>query len=349
MHETFSCVDAPNLLALLALAEVARHGSVTRAAAALHLTQSAVSHRLRAFERELGRPLLERAGRGVRLTAAARELAQAAGPAIEQLNVAIARAAPERSQNVLSISCAPSFAIRFLVPRLAAFRATHPQLDLRIAAADIAVDPPQGADAAVHLASHPTAHLWSDKLIDEVVFPVASPRLLASQPLRSLVDLGNHTLLFDEALADDRGHVGWPAWLAEAERLAGVTTKPRRSQRAAAATRSAKSSPPGVRFSHSYLALEAAVAGDGIAVARRTVVADDLARGRLVAPFGLAVPSGLSYWFVSAVEPERRSALARLHAFLRQQLTAAQVAADAARENALDLADRRALSRPRER
>lgn len=338
-------MDPPNLLALLALVEVARHGSVTKAAAALHLTQSAVSHRLRAFERELGRPLLEKVGRGVRLTLAAQDLARAAGAAVDQLNLAIARAAPDRTERVLSISCAPSFAIRFLVPRLAAFRSAHPQLDLRIAAADIAVDPPQGADAAVHLASRPAAGLWSEKLIEESVYPVVSPRLLRDKPLRSLDDLAQHTLLYDEALAGDPGHIGWLEWIAAARAGASRRSGDDPPARAAGAARAgsialarsrlgfnATTAPPGtVRFSHSYLALEAAVAGDGVALARQTVVADDLARGRLVAPFERAVPSGLGYWFVSALDPALRPSLSKLHSFLRQQLSAAHGAADRAR------------------
>ena len=305
-------MNPPNLLALIALAEVARHGSVTRAADALHLTQSAVSHRLRTFERELGMPLLERVGRGVRLTAGARELALAASPAIDQLSQAIARATPDRAARVLSISCSPSFAIRFLVPRLTPFRSAHPELDLRIAAADVAVDPAHGADAAVHLASGATARLWSEKLIDEVVFPVASPHLLARGPaLRTPRDLAKHTLLHDEALVDDPRRIGWAAWF-EHVRVTGVDSS------------------RGVRFSHAYLALEAALAGDGIALARRTLVADDLARGRLTVPFRLAVPSGLSYWLVSATDPERRPAIRVLRTFLREQLSDAQRTADRA-------------------
>jgi LysR family transcriptional regulator, glycine cleavage system transcriptional activator len=317
-------MDPPNLLALSALDAVARLGSVTRAAADLHVTQSAVSHRLRALERELGLTLLERHGRGVRLTPAALELANAARQAIEQLSQAIARIAPGAESRALSISCSPSFAIRFLVPRLAALKAQYPELDLRIAAADVPVDPARGADASVHLASGATPRLWSEKLIDEVVFPVASPHLLARGPaLRSPSDLVRHTLLHDEALPDDPRRLGWRAWLAHA----GV---PERGELR------------GVRFSHAYLALEAALAGDGIALARRTLVAADLANGRLVAPFRLALPSGLAYWFVSARDPAQRPAIALLRGFLKQQLTAAQRSADRVRRKS-------ALVRPRAR
>jgi LysR family glycine cleavage system transcriptional activator len=301
-------MNLPNLQALVALEAVARLGSVTRAAAALHLTQSAVSHRLHGLQRELGIELVTREGRGVSLTPQARELAKAASVALEQLNQAIERVTPGGRDNVLSISCSPSFAIRFLVPRVAAFRARHPELDLRIASADTPVDSIHGADAAIHLASGPTPRLFCEKLIDEVVFPVASPRLLGGKARTlALADLLKLPLLHDEALSDDPKHVGWSVWFEHA----GLAPR-------------GLSGPRGVRFSHAYLALEAALAGDGVALARRSLVADDLARGRLVAPFRLAVPSGLAYWFVSAYEPRTRPGIARLREFLSEQLLAAE-------------------------
>jgi LysR family glycine cleavage system transcriptional activator len=327
-------MDPPNLLALSALDAVARYGSVTRAAAALHVTQSAISHRLRALERELGLTLLERAGRGVRLTAPALELASAARQAIEQLTQAVARVAPSEPARALSISCSPSFTIRFLVPRLAALEAQYPALNLRIASADVPVDPARGADAAVHLASGATPRLWSEKLIDEIVFPVASPHLLARRPaLRAPADLARHTLLHDEALADDPRRLGWGAWLARAGAPEVDASR-------------------GVRFSHAYLALEAALAGDGVALARRTLVAADLERGRLVAPFRLALPSGLAYWFVSARDPAQQPAVAQLRSFLKLQLTAARRVADRVRRQAAHARPRSngpLLTRPRGR
>jgi LysR family glycine cleavage system transcriptional activator len=304
-------MNIPDLPALVALETVARLGSVTRAAAALHLTQSAVSHRLHGLARQLGVALVKREGRGVSLTREAHELAKAASVALEQLNRAIERVSPGGRNNVLSISCSPSFAIRFLVPRVAAFRTRHPELDLRIASADVPVDSIHGADAAIHLSSGPSARLFCEKLIDEVVFPVMSPRLLGSTKARGPADLLAFPLLHDEALSDEPRRVGWSVWFEHA----GLV------QRAGAGGR-------GVRFSHAYLALEAALAGDGVALARRSLVADDLARGRLVAPFRLAVPSGLAYWFVSAYDPQSRAAIARLRDFLREQLTAAERTAD---------------------
>ncbi|MET0386807.1 MAG: LysR substrate-binding domain-containing protein [Polyangiales bacterium] len=309
-------MNPPNLLALIALEAVARLGSVTRAASALHLTQSAVSHRLHSLQRELGVTLVERSGRGVRLTPQGHELARAAQLALSQLEQAIERLGPAASERVLSISCSPSFAIRFLVPRMAAFRSAHPTYDLRIASADVPVDPGHGADAAIHLSAGPTPRLHCEKLVDEIAFPVVSPHLLErGAPLRTPSDLAHYPLLHDDAFAHDPARVDWPVWF---ERTGAARELRARMQR-------------GVRFSHAYLALEAALAGDGVALARRSLVADDLVRGRLVAPLPQGVPSGLTYWFVSAASPEERPAIGLLRDYLAQQLQAAQQVADRAR------------------
>jgi LysR family glycine cleavage system transcriptional activator len=105
-------------------------------------------------------------------------------------------------------------------------------------------------------------------------------------------------------LASDPNRVGWAAWLSRvgARDLDNIDNA------------------RGVRFSHAYLAIEAALAGDGVALARRSLVADDLTRGRLIAPFRRALPSGLGYWFASARDPARRPAIALLRSFLRAEL-----------------------------
>jgi LysR family glycine cleavage system transcriptional activator len=304
----------PSLAELEALETVARCGSVTRAANALHLTQSAISHRLRALEEHTGIALIERSGRGVRLTSAARRLARAAGEARRLLEDTVANLASQPAREVLSISCSPSFAIRVLVPRLAMFHAANPDLDLRVAAHDVEVDALQsGADAAVRLAAEPAAQLYSEKLIDEVVFPVISPRALERGPaLRKPGDLARYPLLHDEALIDDPRRVDWPGWFALAGEHRVNTDR-------------------GIRFSHAYLAIEAALAGDGVALARRTLVAEDLARGRLVAPIGPVVPSGLTYWFTTSIDPSRKLSLSVLRSYLRESLRNSAAVADRAR------------------
>lgn len=303
-------MEVPSFSALAALESVARLGSVTQAARELHLTQSAISHRLRTLERETGLALIEHVGRGVRLTPSALRLARAAAEARHVLEETLASLAREPLRAVLSISCSPSFAIRFLVPRLTAFRAAHPELDLRVAADDVRLDPAQSdADVSVRLRTGPHAGSYSEKLIDERVFPIASPHLLARKPLRRLRDLAQHTLLHDDAFAHVPERVGWPEYLAQANER-GIDTR------------------AGVRFSHAYLAIEAALAGDGVALVRRTLVAEDLRRGRLLAPLALQVPSPLTYYWISASDPARKPMLAVLQRYLRESLREAQRAAD---------------------
>jgi LysR family glycine cleavage system transcriptional activator len=307
-------MDLPSLSALKALEALFRLGSVTLAARDLHLSPSAVSHRLAALEAELGIALLVRAGRGVRVTPRGAQLAEATGEALALLEGTLRALAPPQGEarKALSISCSPSFAIRFLVPRLSALRSAHPELDLRVAADDVLVEPARAAvDACVRLAAGPLPRHTCEKLIDEVAFPVLSPRLLErGAPLRRPADLASYPLLHEEALAHEPRRVSWAAWFSAV------------GERRIDAAR-------GVRFSHAYLAIEAALAGDGVALARRTLVAEDLVRGRLVAPLDQSVASGLSYWLItSSRNVELSSPLVGLRSFLVRALRDAAKAAD---------------------
>lgn len=305
-------MDLPSLSSLAALEAVARLGSVTRAASALHLTQSAVSHRLRALERETGLVLIEHVGRGVRLTPAALRLAHAASAARRLIEDTLTSLAREPQRAVLSIGCSPSFAIRFLVPRLSAFRTAHPELDLRVAADEVDRGPlHSGTDVAVRLLARPDPDRYSEKLIDELVFPIASPHLLAKTPLHTLRDLAKHTLLHDEAFAHLPERIGWSEFL---RHVGDESVDTRR----------------GMRFSHAYLAIEAALAGDGVALVRRTLVAADLRRGRLVAPLPLRMPSGLTYHWLSTAPPGEKPMHAVLKQYLVDSLREAQRTADRA-------------------
>ncbi|RME25259.1 MAG: LysR family transcriptional regulator, partial [Deltaproteobacteria bacterium] len=148
------------------------------------------------------------------------------------------------------------------------------------------------------------------RLSVERVTPVCSPRLLEGPaPLRRPEDLAHHVLLHDDVLAGHPGRVGWTRWLA----AAGVTSvDPRR----------------GPRFSHAHMAIEAAIAGQGVALARGILVARDVAEGRLVTPFDLSVVSGLAYWVVT---PPRRVLRPAVAAFRDWLVEAVQAAGDAAR------------------
>lgn len=283
MDETRSWMSRlPSLDALRVFQAAAHHRSFSRAARELHVTQGAVSHRIRGLEEALGQPLFERGHRRVEPTEAGRLLLRAVDEAMDTLEAGLAALGRPGQEGLVVVSCSPSFAIRWLVPHLPALRAALPHLDVRIAAEDRLVQPGhEGIDACIRYGPPgepgPGAAVDEVQLSVEQVTPVLSPRLLAQgPPLSSPDDLRHCTLLHDEVLRDHPGRVGWERWL----RAAGATqVDPRR----------------GPRFSHAHLALEAALAGQGVALARGILVARDLAEGRLVAPFALRLESGLTY------------------------------------------------------
>jgi LysR family glycine cleavage system transcriptional activator len=163
---------------------------------------------------------------------------------------------------------APSFAAKWLVPRLDRFHEEHPEVEVWISADMELADLSEGAiDMAVRYGPGDYPNLIAEKLIEETVLPVCSPALLAgSDPLRRPEDLTRHVLLHDASPADDPSCPDWPMWL-KARGVLGVD--PRR----------------GPRFNQSVLAIEAAASGRGVALAKRSIASADLESGRLAAPF----------------------------------------------------------------
>lgn len=281
---------------------MARRRSFTAAARALSVTQGAVSHRIRALERHLGQPLFLRTTRRVELTESGQILARACEEAFSVLDDALRRIQPAAESEPVMVSCSPSFAIRWLVPHIPELRAAG--LEVRIAADDRLVTPGRGGiDVCIRYGpgGYPDADVR--RLSVERVTPVCSPSLLADgAALQHPADLSRQILLHDEVLLGHPGRVGWTRWL-EAADAAGSAGR-------------------GVRFSHAYMALEAAIAGQGVALARGILVARDLAEGRLVRPFELALESGLSYWVLTPARRPREAAL-RFRDWLLEEVNAA--------------------------
>jgi LysR family glycine cleavage system transcriptional activator len=267
--------------ALPSFAAAARHKSFTAAANDLGVTQAAISHQIRELEDQLEVKLFRRTSRAVALTPAGEVLRQAVDEAFEGISNAMERMKTAKLR--LRVTSAPSFASKWLVPRLDRFLAQSQDVDVFI---DIQNGPVQLSQQEPHVAiQFGSAALPShqvDRLQDEYVFPVCSPMLLKGKhrPLDARALL-KHTLLDVEWHSQGASWPNWQSWL-EAAGLSDV--KPGKT----------------VRFLHSALAIQAAVDGQGIALGETTVAADDLAAGRLIKPFDLALkqPPNLAYFVV---------------------------------------------------
>ncbi len=260
----------PPLNALRAFEAAGRLGSFKEAAAELHVTPGAVSQQVRLLEEWLGAALFERHNRQVVLTPAARVYLEEIGPLFERISQASARyGVPQAVSRTLSVSALATFTLRWLVPRLARFRAEHPDVEVKL---DTSNEPLESlkAEYDVIIRGGPDTfygYAMRPFLSDERL-PVCSPSLLQRVPLRSPDDLQHHTLLHTSSLPRL-----WPDWLASARVPA---LRP-------AAT---------LTFDHFFLTLQAAIDGIGIAMGPTALVCDDLAAGRLVAPFdGPRLPS----------------------------------------------------------
>ena len=268
----------PPLSALRPFEAAARLESFTRAAAELHLTHGAVSHQVRALEVHLGTPLFARHGKRVTLTAAGRTFAESVRGALGEIAQA-ADALRARREDRLSVSVLPSFASRWLMPRLIRFMDAHPDVEVNVTAttalADFVADE---IDVAIRFGAGPWPSLACEKFLDDEYFPVASPRFNKGRLPKKALDL-----LHAGIIREDRDY--WCAWFESA----GVPLDQARAAR-------------GPTFNDSTFALQAAARGEGIALARKSIVSEDLERGTLKRLFALAVPSVERYWFVSPKE-----------------------------------------------
>jgi LysR family transcriptional regulator, glycine cleavage system transcriptional activator len=253
----------PPLNALRAFEAAGRLGSFKEAAAELHVTHGAVSQHVRLLEEWLGASLFERHNRRVKLTPAARVYLEQIGPLFEQLSQATAKyGVPETVSRTLSVNAPATFTLRWLVPRLATFRAEHPHVDVSVETSNEPVESLQERYDVIIRGGPDTFYGYSMQVfLSDERLPVCSPALLQRVPLRLPGDLQRHTLLHTSSLPRV-----WPDWLASAKIPA---LRP-------AAT---------LTFDHFYLTLQAAIDGIGIAMGPTALVADDLAAGRLVAPF----------------------------------------------------------------
>ncbi len=267
----------PPLNALRAFEAAARHLSFTRAADELNVTQAAVSHQIKSLEAHLGLVLFQRRNRRLVLTEPGQSLLPAFGEAFDRLDAAIRAVKRQDQAGMLTVATMDSIAAVWLMPKLRDFRDRHPGIDVRLATSDETVDyDSMGIDIGIRYGRGDWPGLRVEKMMAEEVFPVCAPALLEDGPsLKVPADLRRHTLIHEDLIED------WPMWLA----AAGVSDiDPRRG--------------PG--FALGNHVLQAAIAGDGVALGRSVLVADALEQGTLVKPFDLALPATYAYYVVSS-------------------------------------------------
>ncbi len=289
----------PPLGAIEAFAAAARTQSFTEAARELNLTTSAISRRIAALETALDTRLFHRFNRALRLTASGEKYAAAIAPAIEALRAAGAAVRPATRGMRLTLCVPPSFAALWLLPRLAAFGASHPAIDLRIATA---MHPPEAGRSDIDLAVGIGTGAWpgwsAERLLPMRCRPVCAPKLLRGpRALKTPDDLRHHALL---GVSQPRGF--WRRWCVEA----GLP--PFRPVRT-------------LRFDGLHLLYEAAAGGLGVAMAFDDLVHPYLKDGRLVEPFQTAFTPQESWWLLCRPRDSRSRSIGLVRRWLKAEAT----------------------------
>ena len=294
------------LNSLRAFEASARHLSFVKAAEELFVTPAAISHQVKKLEEYLGVPLFRRLPRGLLLAETGQSLVSELREVFARLDKAMEQVLESDSRGALTISVAPMFAVKWLVPRLQNFDALHPDIDLRMSASLGVIDFQRDAfDAAVRLGQGQYPGLKAVKLFDESVTPMCSPRLLeGAHALHSAEDLRRHVLLHDDSMAFNPASPNWATWLAGA------------GARRVDASR-------GPHFGQPDHALQAAIDGAGVVLGWRYLAAGDIAAGRLVQPFDLVLPLGSSFYLVYREAYANRSKVGRFQDWLMAELAQA--------------------------
>lgn len=306
----------PSTAALRALDAAARHLSFTKAAEELHVSQSAVSHQIKDLEVLWRVKLFTRLTRRLELTEAGKALSQVAGSFFHELDHTLNAVRDGGAIVRLQVLVPPSIALKWLVPRLPAFREANPEIDVWIKTqADVRLRPKDGFDAAVQFGPDSQASQQSQQLMQEYVFPVASPALLEQMGGMPADpgDLCRYPLLL--RTENNKGAPDWRDWFESA----GVA-----EQTFDAALQR------GVRFPNTNMALQAAIAGQGVALARSAPVWDDLAEGRLLRILALRRPFSHPICLVSPKKRANSAAVTAFRDWLLQVSAQSQAAFDSA-------------------
>jgi LysR family glycine cleavage system transcriptional activator len=290
-------VRLPHMQALRAFEAAARLGSLTRAASELHVTHGAISHQIKALEEELGVELMARAGRGVRVTDAGERFALRVREALERLADAVRETTSHADARRIRVTVVPSFAARWLLPRIGRFVTAHPDVDLDVRAATALVDfDREELDFGIRHGLGEWPGVVAEHLFDETYFPVCSPRIAHGRVPARPADLKRHVLLRGEGEP-------WVPWF----RAAGLDwPEPSR----------------GPMFSDSSHVVQAAAEGQGIALARESLLGNDLRTGALVRLFDVSVASPRRFFLVYPPRLAQTAKLALFGGWLRRELAA---------------------------
>lgn len=293
----------PSLNALKAFEAAARHESFTLAAQELCVSQGAVSHQVKALEAELGCRLFNREHRRLVITSAGLAYLVVVRDAFDRLALGTKNLLQQHNAGTLTVNTSPNFASKWLVHRLGRFAEQHPTIDLRVSASPQHVDfAREDIDLAIRHGDGNWPSLHVTQLCAEELFPVCSPTFMRGRrALRSPAGIRHYSLLHITERRD------WAKWL----ETAGVTDVD--------CTR-------GPVFSQASMAIDAAIDGQGIALARSALAAWDLGTGRLVRPFALSLAVPYSYWIVC---PKPTATLPKISTFRAWLL--AEAAEDARR------------------
>lgn len=289
----------PTLDGLPTFEAAARNMSFTKAAEELAVTQSAVSKQIKQLEEQLGVTLFDRRSRTLALTEAGYELHQAAIDALDRLQATVDRL--QRDGNEITVTMTTGFASMWLIPRLDRFRARHPDVDVRISATTSLLDLARNRiDVAIRICPPHLVSPDTPRLFDADVIAICSPRLIKS-PNRSLAhprDIARYTLLRCDQPELRGTFMDWETWFAA---LGFGNLEPTAT----------------LTFNQADQAIQAAIAGQGIALTQARIVADRIKSGELIAPLGPGVPGGRAFYVVrEATRNQNPTRAARVSAFV---------------------------------
>lgn len=293
---------------LRAFEAVARRLSFRAAGEELHLTQPAISRQIRSLEDELGAALFLRGTRHVELTGAGSALLRSVAPLLDRLDASVRQIRTALGRPRVGVTTFASFASLWLIPRLQDFQQAHPDIDIRISASDALadLDDPE-LDLALRYCLPGAAPAGSRPLFGEVLTPVISPRL--PNPPRCAADLARQMLLEEDDHRPSAEYLSWRHWLA-------LNSEPTLEPRG------------WMYLNYTYQQIQAALAGQGVALARLALVREPLARGELIEPFGVAgrIQSPFAYWLVRWPNRQERPDLQAFETWLLAQAASTRTA-----------------------